>query len=575
MTRSQYYISLSLILILALSFSSNPPQGRTGGPGEQTCAAIGCHSGVNVTIGGHVELFGLPDQIIPDSTYRLSFNLIIDRGVPLRGGFQMTALTSDEKNVGGFINPGESSTISESNGRHYFEHDPAKRFDGADTLSYPFDWSIDSQFETDSIMFYAAANFANGDGGSSGDRIVTWADTFYTHSNGFNLTSTVIEASCPDVSDGSISISVSGGTPPFNYQWSTGDSTEQIGGLQAGTYSVTVTDQNLISDSLTTILTIRNDTMSPVFNCLRDTLIISSCAPFSYPRPSAIDNCGVTEVTRISGQGPNTSFSPGIHPEIYEAIDLAGNKSQCTIFIKNINVIQADFTIQHLACFKDSTGSVSITISGDNGPYDIRVISDNSDLEALPEGMHTILITDNSGCELEEIIEIKRPDSLSLTITKIGQPLSTDSGDGSIEVQLNGGSPPYSYLWKTEDEDFSEDQNLRLLFPGKYVLTAMDTRGCSIQSDTIILDAITSIINPEVSQAIRIAPNPVDHQLRISFTDLSMIKSMRIIDLKGRRRNHWFGNSKILNISHLEEGQFLLVIELEDGRHGLQSFIKI
>ena len=60
--------------------------------------------------------------------------------------------------------------------------------------------------------------------------------------------------SCDDEADGAIDATISGGTPPYSYLWTTGDRNEDIDGLAAGTYGLTVTDQNLCPDSANTSL---------------------------------------------------------------------------------------------------------------------------------------------------------------------------------------------------------------------------------------------------------------------------------------------------------------------------------
>ncbi|MGH1435079.1 MAG: gliding motility-associated C-terminal domain-containing protein [Lewinella sp.] len=54
----------------------------------------------------------------------------------------------------------------------------------------------------------------------------------------------IYELSCPGAADGSLTASVTGGTPPYSYTWSNGATTETANDLAAGTYDLVVTDAN-------------------------------------------------------------------------------------------------------------------------------------------------------------------------------------------------------------------------------------------------------------------------------------------------------------------------------------------
>ena len=158
---------LTIFLFIAIIFianSGNPPNGRTGAPGDGRCSD--CHGGNNFD--GNVEIDGLPSTIMTGETVSLTVNVNNTDGNAVRAGFQVVALLdSDNSNAGDFSeNSGDLGTQT-SGGREYIEHRGAKNFSN-NVASWTFEWTAPS--EPGDVTLYAAGNIANG-GGSSGDAI--------------------------------------------------------------------------------------------------------------------------------------------------------------------------------------------------------------------------------------------------------------------------------------------------------------------------------------------------------------------------------------------------------------------
>lgn len=84
----------------------------------------------------------------------------------------------------------------------------------------------------------------------------------------------VANESCPGTADGSITAIPAGGVGTYSYLWSTGDQVQQITGLTAGTYSVTVTDQQ--GSTATAIATVTVNNPAPIAIAGNDTAICAT-----------------------------------------------------------------------------------------------------------------------------------------------------------------------------------------------------------------------------------------------------------------------------------------------------------
>ena len=152
-----------------MAFSDGPPAGFTGAPGEQTCTA--CH--VGPIGGGTFTIMQQPANYVPGQTYQIIVRHVNANQSQHRWGFQLTALAGTTM-AGTFSNAaGGLTQLVGGVGRDYIEHTSLGTFNGQlGGAQWVINWTAPPT-NVGQITFYAAGNQANGDGTSSGDRIIT------------------------------------------------------------------------------------------------------------------------------------------------------------------------------------------------------------------------------------------------------------------------------------------------------------------------------------------------------------------------------------------------------------------
>ena len=159
----------------ARAFSSGPPAGYTGAPGEVDCTA--CHTSFEVNSGeGSVSISGLPDAYIPGQ--QVALTVTVDHSDGFLYGFQVTAIDETGKEAGDLVptdvvNTQERSTTIDGQPRQYIEH----TFSGTFPLvfnqrSWTFTW-VAPATDVGPVTFYAAGNGADGNQEPTGDYIYT------------------------------------------------------------------------------------------------------------------------------------------------------------------------------------------------------------------------------------------------------------------------------------------------------------------------------------------------------------------------------------------------------------------
>jgi FlgD Ig-like domain len=159
----------AVVLLTAASpaeaFSSGPPDGRTGAPGETNCTA--CHSSFPVNSGDGLFTITAPAEVASGETVTITVTL--EDPDQVRWGFEITPLTAGMCTITDPTNTQLSVTSMKS----YVKQTSAGTYDNtAGPVSWSFEWTAPEAMRED-VIFYAAGNAANSNGGTSGDYIYT------------------------------------------------------------------------------------------------------------------------------------------------------------------------------------------------------------------------------------------------------------------------------------------------------------------------------------------------------------------------------------------------------------------
>ena len=209
------------------------------------------------------------------------------------------------------------------------------------------------------------------------------------------LTPTLVHPVCTSPT-GSISLSASGGTSPYNYAWSGGLTGNSRTGLVAGTYAVTTTDNNgcSVTNSYTLTVTPNNLTVTP-------TIIQPKCG-LPNGSISLVTTGGTTPYTYSWAGGASGSSRTALNSGTY-AVTSTDSKgcSVSNIYTLNssTNTLSVSITTTNVNC-NTNTGTLTANVSGGTSPYTYLWNTGNNTNVANPASIgtsYTVTVTDASG----------------------------------------------------------------------------------------------------------------------------------------------------------------------------------
>ncbi len=311
------------------------------------------------------------------------------------------------------------------------------------------------------------------------------------HSSIFSLTSVINYVSCFGGNNGSILNTLGGGATPYSYIWNTSATTEDLVALNAGSYSLTVTDANSCSTSRSYLIIQPAGLSVSAVN-----LTHIACSGSTSGAIDIAVGGGTSPYIFLWSNSSSTEDLSGIPAGMY--ILTVTDNNGCSI-VNNYTITQpaAAFTIAassvtHVLCAGMMTGAVDITVSGGITPY-VYLWSDmntNQDRSALTASTYSVTVTDLNNCLAAGTYIITQPgSSLMITSSSLTHINCFGGGNGAIDITVSGGTPAYSYLWTgaLTSEDLSGLAALT------YSVTVTDINGCTVSNGYTLTEPATSL----------------------------------------------------------------------------------
>lgn len=305
-------------------------------------------------------------------------------------------------------------------------------------------------------------------------------------------TFTPTDVSCNGGSDGEITSSgVTGATPPYTFLWNpSGLTTENISGIPAGSYTLTVTDNlGCTQDFGPTVVN------EPTPIVITSVVTNVSCAGASDGAVNITVSGGTGPYTFSWDNGPITEDITGLPTGSYTVTvtDANGCTETHTATVNNPTPILANATVVNATCNAVCNGSITLAPTGGTGPYTFAWspnVSSGASATNLCAGTYDITITDALGCSVVAS-EVVTDNQITVTFNTT-EPLCNGDCNGSITAVVNGPNPPFTLLWTPGGLTGATISNL---CAGNYTLDITDGIGCTTTQQVTLTEPDPIVIS--------------------------------------------------------------------------------
>jgi gliding motility-associated-like protein len=307
-----------------------------------------------------------------------------------------------------------------------------------------------------------------------------------------SLSLTATDPTCAGLDNGSALATAGGGTGTLSYAWSNGPAVAANNDLTSGTYAITVTDDNLCTETDSVTL------HEPAALTL-DAVTPTDATCFGYED-------GTLAISASGGTGTLHYSIDGTHQFIVPLFDsLAAGTYTVTVTDSldctaetTAEITQPDgmtltlLQLEEIACHGAATASATVTVTGATGT--VSYLWDDPEAQTadtalnLLAGDYSVQVTDASGCKVTDGITVVEPNALTIDTTEVVH-IDETNLTGSVSLEATGGTAPFTFVM-LPDSTSGVSGVFDELAAGDYAFFASDQNGCSSDDLTVSIIAV-------------------------------------------------------------------------------------
>lgn len=291
---------------------------------------------------------------------------------------------------------------------------------------------------------------------------------------------------CAGQKSARLAAEVSGGKAPFTFYWNVnGATTQNVNGMPAGGYAVTVTD----ATGQTSGAEIEIKEPQPITASAKAEAPASTGNSDGKATVKASGGTGNFMFKWDTGETASTANKLGPGNHTVSVTDEAGCTATASVAITE-NILPLAVAVSqktNLKCAGDKTAVLTSTVSGGKGPYAyVWSNGDSGETAAqLAGGNYSLTVTDAAGTTATSIFTVKEPAPLAVS-AKADAPAATGKSDGKATAAASGGTGTLSFIWENGETTASAIK----LAPGNHSVTVTDEAGCSATASVRISENI-------------------------------------------------------------------------------------